>query len=239
MSNLEEDLAERRLKIVLVGDSCTGKTSIALKFCSNDFNRQYTPTAGVDFFLKNLAIGCYKNVNLHLWDVGGLALHSDMLDKYIFGAHIIMLVYDVTNASSFEILEDWINNIKGITDETESNLLMALVGNKCDVEHQRSVKRDRSHRFAATNGFPYYDMSARTGESVSLCIANLAAQVLGVRLTRTDQDFHKPIIIAEIGDTVDVSAVQKVIKRFPNKKNTQIPIHTNLPFSKSSVCTLQ
>ncbi|EFN75149.1 ras-related protein Rab-28 [Harpegnathos saltator] len=238
MSDIEEDSVEKRLKIVLVGDSGAGKTSIVQKFCNNDFARQYVPTAGIDFFLKNLTIGGCKNVNLHLWDVGGLALHGNMLDKYIFGAHIILLVYDVTNSSSFEILEEWLSQIRNFIDAYDEPLI-ALVGNKCDMEHQRTVKRDRSHRFAAENGFPYHDMSARTGESVSLCVASLAAQVLGVRLTRTDQDFHKPIIIAEIGDTVDMTSIHKVVKRIPNKKQYPIAFNPHFPSSKSAVCTLQ
>lgn len=53
-----------------------------------------------------------------------------------------------------------------MNDSIEEPPLMALVGNKCDMEHQRTVKKDKSHRYAAENGFPYYDMSARTGESV-------------------------------------------------------------------------
>lgn len=116
---------------------------------------------------------------------------------------------------------------------------MAVVGNKCDMEHQRSVKRDRSHRFAAENGLPYHDVSARTGEAVSLCLVTLAAQILGVRLTRTDQDLHKPIIIAEIGDTVDMNTVQRVVKRIPNKKQNPIAFHPHFPASKSAVCSLQ
>lgn len=141
---------------------------------------------------------------------------------------------------------------------------MAVVGNKCDMEHQRTVKKDRTHKFAADNGFPSHDVSARTGEAVkyslnnkrsnilyflfkknwfsfqvSLCIVTLAAQILGVRLTKTDQDYHKPIIIAEIGDTVDMGTIHKVVKRIPTKKHTQIPFHPHLPGSKSSVCLLQ
>ncbi|XP_015433011.1 PREDICTED: ras-related protein Rab-28-like [Dufourea novaeangliae] len=239
MSAVEEDLAAKRLKIVLVGDTASGKTSIAQKFCHNDFNRQYTPTSGIDFYLKNLSIGAYKNVNLHLWDVGGLALHGNMLDKYVFGAHIVLLVYDVTNSCSFEVLEEWIDKIRRVNNNYEEAPLMAVVGNKCDMEHQRSVKRDRSHKFAAENGFPSHDVSARTGEAVSLCIVTLAAQILGVRLTKTDQDFHKPIIIAEIGDTVDMSTVQKIVKRIPTKRQTQLPFYPHLPTSKSAVCVLQ
>lgn len=116
---------------------------------------------------------------------------------------------------------------------------MAVVGNKCDMEHQRTVKKDRTHKFAADNGFPSHDVSARTGEAVSLCIVTLAAQILGVRLTKTDQDYHKPIIIAEIGDTVDMNTVQKVVKRIPTKRHTQIPFHPHFPSSKSAVCVLQ
>ncbi|XP_018392597.1 PREDICTED: ras-related protein Rab-28-like [Cyphomyrmex costatus] len=239
MSDVEEESAEKRLKIVLVGDSGAGKTSIVQKFCNNDFTRQYIPTAGIDFFLKNISIGSYKNVNLHLWDVGGLALHGNMLDKYVFGAHIILLVYDVTNSSSFDILDEWLSKIKSFIEAYDEIPLIAVVGNKCDMEHQRTVKRDRSHRFAAENGYPYHDMSARTGEAVSLCIAGLAAQVLGVRLTRTDQDFHKPIIIAEIGDTVDINSIHKVVKRFPTKKQFPLAFHPRFPASKSTVCALQ
>jgi len=67
----------------------------------------------------------------------------------------------------------------------------------------------------------------------------LAAQILGVRLTRMDQDFHKPIIIAEIGDTVDVNSIHKVIKRIPNKKQRSIAFYPHFPASKSAVCALQ
>lgn len=190
---------------------------------------------------------------------------------YVFVNQIILLVYDVTNSSSFDILEEWQSKIKSCIDAYNDEIpLIALIGNKCDMEHQRTVKRERSHRFAAENGFPYHDMSARTGESViffsenvcwkhiyniwiyenyknfyctyfqvSLCIAGLAAQVLGVRLTRTDQDFHKPIIIAEIGDTVDVNSIHKVVKRIPNKKQHPIVFHPHFPASKSAVCVLQ
>lgn len=200
-------------------------------------------------------------MNVHLWDVGGLALHGGMLDKYVFGAHIILLVYDVTNNFSFDVLEEWIDKIRKLSNDDEERPVLAVVGNKCDMEHQRSVKRDRSHKFAAENALPYHDVSARTGEGVkcssnhrvkscinaegmfelqvSLCIVTLAAQTLGVRLTKTDQDFHRPIIVAEIGDTVDMSTVHRVVKRIPTKKHSQIPFHPHFPSSKSAVCVLQ
>lgn len=80
---------------------------------------------------------------------------------------IILLVYDVTNSSSFDILEEWIAEIRQLSEDLHALPIMAIIGNKCDMEHQRTVKRERSHRFAAENGFHYQDMSARTGESVN------------------------------------------------------------------------
>lgn len=80
---------------------------------------------------------------------------------------VVLLVYDVTNSSSFDILEEWLSAIHDINESNFQNKpIMVLVGNKCDMEHQRTVKREKSHRFAAENGLTYYDMSARTGESV-------------------------------------------------------------------------
>ncbi|KAL7298817.1 hypothetical protein TKK_0008557 [Trichogramma kaykai] len=239
----EEYAAEKRLKIVLVGDSAAGKTSIATRFCHNNFSRQYSPTAGIDFFYKNVTLGHHKNVNIQLWDVSGLSLRGNMLDKYIYEAHLILLVYDVTNSASFDILEEWITEIRDLSEDLQELPMMAMIGNKCDMEHQRTVKRERSHRFAAEHGFHYQDMSARTGESVSLCIVTLAAKILGIRLTKIDQDYHKPIVTAEIGETVDmpVPKNRKLVNRRPNKKH--ITIHhfkpKNLPIPKSISCSLQ
>lgn len=84
---------------------------------------------------------------------------------YIF--QIILLVYDVTNSFSFEVLEEWIDKIRKFANGYEETPLMAVVGNKCDMEHQRTVKKDRTHKFAADNGFPSHDVSARTGEAVN------------------------------------------------------------------------
>lgn len=80
----------------------------------------------------------------------------------------------MTNSSSFDLLEEWSETINEmIENNNEIKPLIAIVGNKCDMEHQRTVKRDKSYRYAAEKGFIYNDMSARTGESVKLFISSL------------------------------------------------------------------
>ena len=74
----------------------------------------------------------------------------------------------MTNSSSFDILEEWIAEIRDLSEDVNTLPMMAIIGNKCDMEHQRTVKREKSYRFAAERGLHYHDMSARTGESVNI-----------------------------------------------------------------------
>ena len=75
-------------------------------------------------------------------------MQGRMLDKYIFGAHAILLIYDVTNSKTFENLETWLRASQRVTGSMEKPPMYALVANKIDQEHLRTVKSDRHHRFA-------------------------------------------------------------------------------------------
>ena len=122
-----------------------------------------------------------KNLALKLWDVSGQALPGRMLDKYIFGAHAVMLVYDVANTTSFDNLEDWLELCRAALAGAEKPPSYALVANKIDLEHLRAIKSDRHHKFAQENGLLTYAVSAKTGEGVNLCLQKIAADLLGKR----------------------------------------------------------
>ena len=89
------------------------------RYATNVYSKNYSPTTGVDFYLKRTTVAANKNCALKLWDISGRAMQGRMLDKYIFGADAVMLVYDVTNAESFESLQDWLDMSR-----------MCLTGNK-------------------------------------------------------------------------------------------------------------
>ena len=80
-------------------------------------------------------------------------MQGRMLDKYIFGAHAILLIYDVTNSKTFENLETWLRASQRVTGSMEKPPMYALVANKIDQEHLRTVKSDRHHRFAQVRKF--------------------------------------------------------------------------------------
>lgn len=198
MSDSDDEGSEKQFKIVLVGDPSAGKTSICQRYASNQFTKQYHPTTGVDFYLKRTTITGTKNLALKLWDVSGQALSGRMLDKYIFGANAVMLVYDVTNTKSFDSLADWLEQSKKILAGQETAPSYALVANKIDLEHLRAIKSDRHHKFAQDHGLLTYALSAKTTEGVSLCMQKIAADLLGVRLTKQEQEQHGSVVKAEI-----------------------------------------
>ncbi|XP_032255829.1 ras-related protein Rab-28 isoform X3 [Phoca vitulina] len=130
MSDSEEESQDRQLKIVVLGDGTSGKTSLATCFAQETFGKQYKQTIGLDFFLRRITLPGNLNVTLQVWDIGGQTIGGKMLDKYIYGAQGILLVYDITNYQSFENLEDWYSVVKKVSEESETQPVVALVGNK-------------------------------------------------------------------------------------------------------------
>ncbi|XP_074130620.1 ras-related protein Rab-28 isoform X2 [Sminthopsis crassicaudata] len=220
MSDSEEECQDRQLKIVLLGDGTSGKTSLATRFAQEAFGKQYKQTVGLDFFLKRITLPGNLNVTLQVWDIGGQTIGGKMLDKYIYGAQGILLVYDITNYQSFENLEDWHSMVKKVNEESETQPLVALVGNKIDLEHMRTVKSDKHLRFCQENGLSSHFVSAKTGDSVFLCFQRVAAEILGIKLNRAEIEQSQHIVRAEI-------------VAYPEEENQQ------LTSTQSKTCSLQ
>ncbi|XP_057562359.1 ras-related protein Rab-28 isoform X2 [Hippopotamus amphibius kiboko] len=198
MSDSEEESQDRQLKIVVLGDGTSGKTSLTTYFAQETFGKQYKQTIGLDFFLRRITLPGNLNVTLQVWDIGGQTIGGKMLDKYIYGAQGILLVYDITNYQSFENLEDWYSVVKKVSEESETQPLVALVGNKIDLEHMRTVKPEKHLRFCQENGFSSHFVSAKTGDSVFLCFQKVAAEILGIKLNKAEIEQSQHIVRAEI-----------------------------------------
>ncbi|XP_019725652.1 ras-related protein Rab-28 isoform X2 [Hippocampus comes] len=192
MSDSEEDSQDRQLKIVVIGDGACGKTSLATRFAQEAFGKQYKQTIGLDFFLKRISLPGNLNVTLQVWDIGGQTLGGKMLDKYVYGAHGVLLVYDITNYQSFENLEDWFSMAKKANEESDVQPVVSLVGNKIDLEHMRTVKSDKHQRFCQENGLISQFVSAKTGDS------RVAAEILGVKLNKAEIEQSQRVVKADI-----------------------------------------
>nr|KAF6502186.1 RAB28, member RAS oncogene family [Molossus molossus] len=192
MSDSEEESQDRQLKIVVLGDGTSGKTSLATCFAQETFGKQYKQTIGLDFFLRRITLPGNLNVTLQICDIGGQTIGGKMLDKYIHGAQGILLVYDITNYQSFENLEDWYTVVKKVSEESETQPLIALVGNKIDLEHMRTVKPEKHLRFCQENGFSSHFVSAKTGDS------KVAAEILGIKLNKAEIEQSQRVVKADI-----------------------------------------
>uniref|UniRef100_A0A4W3HV97 RAB28, member RAS onco family n=1 Tax=Callorhinchus milii TaxID=7868 RepID=A0A4W3HV97_CALMI len=102
MSDSEEEAQDRQLKVVILGDGASGKTSLATRFAQEAFGKQYKQTIGLDFFLKRLTLPGNLNVTLQVWDIGGQTIGGKMLDNIkcgiIEGNSLAIIVFVMAKA---------------------------------------------------------------------------------------------------------------------------------------------
>lgn len=224
-SSDEEETIEKQLKITLIGDGTCGKTSLCVRLAQENFNKQYKQTMGLDFFLKRYSLPGNTNVTLQVWDIGGQQISGNMLDTYLYGANGIVLVYDVTNHSSFESLQDWLEVVKQAFCKGNSKLpYLALIGNKKDLEHLRVVKKEKHAEFAQENGMASYFLSAKSGDQVNYCFQKMSADMLGIRLSKQEVEQSNRVIKADI-------------VTYKQTESAALQIQPNQP--KSSFCSIQ
>uniref|UniRef100_A0A0N5A438 Ras-related protein Rab-28 n=1 Tax=Parastrongyloides trichosuri TaxID=131310 RepID=A0A0N5A438_PARTI len=198
-SEEEEIVSDGRcIKLVVLGDGSSGKTSICTQLCKKDFSKKYTQTFGVDFYSKKITLPGDIEVTLEVWDIGGQSVAAPMLEKYLYDADGVLLVYDVTNSASFANLQDWITVTKKYTKNYEKPLHMCLVGNKTDLEHRRAVRVEKHTKLAEQYDMSSHYISAKTGDSVALVFRQTAAEIIGIQLSKTDMESDITIIQAPV-----------------------------------------
>ncbi|XP_059307588.1 ras-related protein RABC2a-like [Lycium ferocissimum] len=166
-------------KILLVGDSGVGKSSLLLSFISHQYPPQdLSPTVGVDFKIRMLTVGG-KRLKLTIWDTAGQERFGALTSSYYRGAHGIILVYDVTRRETFmNLSETWAKDIKSYS--TNPECIKMLVGNKVDRDSERAVTREEGLAFAKEHNCLFLECSARTRENVQLCFKDLTLKILDV-----------------------------------------------------------
>ncbi len=160
-------------KLILIGNSGVGKSSILNRYMNKTFEDSYKCTIGVDFLMKSIEING-KTVKLQLWDTAGQEKYKSMVSSYYRGANVALIVFDLTSHESFDALPLWIENYyKNGPDQ--KNII--LIGNKKDLEEERKVTEEEAKIFSETNNMMYFETSAKEGDNIDY-VFNYAAEKL-------------------------------------------------------------
>jgi Ras-related protein Rab-11A len=166
-------------KTIIVGDGGVGKTALASQFSKGFITEDYKNVIGVDFHTKNISIDTLsgtKKYKLQIWDTGGQERFSSIRPMYYRGSLGALLIFDLTNHSTFEHLPQWIDNIR---TNTKTKIPILLVGNKSDLVDIRSVSIKEINQFTKDFNLYYMETSAKTGEGVEDCFYILTCLMIG------------------------------------------------------------
>ena len=170
-------------KVCLLGDVAVGKTSIASRYCKNQFNDLHVNTIGGAYLQQKVILNNNVVVKLHIWDTTGDERFRSMTNLYYRDAQAALLTYDISNSSSFNGIEFWINELK---EKVESeNMILCLVGNKCDVsDKDRQITTQKGKSFAQENDMIFFEISAKTGEGIKELFTELANRLYNEALKK-------------------------------------------------------
>ena len=149
-------------KIILLGDSSVGKTSLILRFCDNKFMEIGTSTIGVDTKTKDIRHNG-KKIELEIWDTAGQERFKALAKNSYKGSDGIILVYDITQKKTFSNIKHWYDNIKKNIDIDKVAII--LVGNKSDLP-DRQVKKENYEKFSEQYNLEVIETSCKDNKNI-------------------------------------------------------------------------
>ncbi|XP_076048132.1 RAS oncogene family member Rab35 [Oratosquilla oratoria] len=160
-------------KLLIIGDSGVGKSSLLLRFADNTFSGNYITTIGVDFKIRTLEVEGQR-VKLQIWDTAGQERFRTITATYYRGTHGVIVVYDVTNGESFANVKRWLHEI----DQNCEVVNRILVGNKNDCPDRKVVLYEDAKRFADQMSIQLFETSAKDNINVEEMFTVMTRMVL-------------------------------------------------------------
>ncbi|XP_014640910.1 PREDICTED: ras-related protein Rab-17 [Ceratotherium simum simum] len=170
-------------KLVLLGSSSVGKSSLALRYVKNDF-KSTLPTVGCAFFTKVVEFGA-ASLKFEIWDTAGQEKYHSVCHLYFRGANAALLVYDITSKDSFCMAQQWLKDLE--KEFQPGEVVVMLVGNKTDLGEEREVMFEEGKEFAESKGLLFMETSARLNHQVTEVFSAVARELLQREERKKDQ----------------------------------------------------
>merc|ERR1712187_454790 len=167
------------LKVIILGDSGVGKTSLMNQYVNKKFTNQYKATIGADFLTKEVMIDD-KVATMQIWDTAGQERFQSLGVAFYRGADCCVLVYGLTQTKSFESLDSWRDEfLIQASPKNPDSFPFVVIGNKCDLPDKRLVSAARAQQWcSAKNNIPHYESSAAQAVNVESAFQEIARQAL-------------------------------------------------------------
>lgn len=201
-----EDEFDKILKIVIIGDSGVGKTNLVSRYLHNSFKEDTKATIGVEFGEKPYTYKGSK-IKAQIWDTAGQERYRSIATLYYKGAKGNVVVYDVTQRTSFESVEKWINQTK---QHTDPNISLILVANKIDLAATREVTKEEGEAKAQTLGIPYLETSAKDAINVDKAFNMLIEDIASKQVEEPEEQLD---LVVDNSKSVDLKTKKEDEKK--------------------------
>jgi len=162
-------------KVVILGDSGVGKTSLLQRFVHNKYFTEYKATIGADFLSKEIVLSNNKEITLQIWDTAGQERFVSLCSTFFRGSDCCVLVYDITNSISLDGLEKWYAFFMKECEISDPSFPIIVIGNKHDIKSEDSISNlERAKSWCEKRKIVHYFSSARDGENVDQIFLSVA-----------------------------------------------------------------
>lgn len=163
----------RIIKIVTLGDSSVGKTSLIRRYINEEFHAANPPTMGIDFVEKKVNYGG-ETIKLQIWDTAGQEKFHAVSKIYYQKADVVLLMYDITAAESFTTLKNWDEEVRA---NTKKDVLRVIVGNKIDLITEEQVDQKTASTYAKEAKALFSLTSAKEDTGVNQLFQNIVEKM--------------------------------------------------------------
>jgi len=181
-------MSDKKYKVVILGDSTVGKSSILFRLKFSSFSGKQEATIGCEFFAKTIELPERRErpVKLLIWDTAGQEVFRSFTPNFLRGALAGIIVYDITSRESFNNVEGWLDDLRKVRGD---EAIVALVGNKCDLDQgngARQVTTAEGEALAAKYGAKIFrEASAKTGHNVEAVFEDVARDLTTAQFADT------------------------------------------------------